>query len=223
MVINNKRNSTSFFASLALFLMVLCAPSHAGMVFAGFDTSDFDFDVVDYDPGSGSGLNNEATASGTSNGVNWSIGPTNLWTGRTRTNETFNFINSGINILGKSTDNLHTSNNFTVVFDRVVETLYVALGNDGSGNDSINLGLIPDQVQGLIVSGTQITLASGGQAGLAMFSNINSLTVSHSNVNALDGFDFAFHAQASDVSAPSLFAIFAMALAFLSYSKTRRV
>lgn len=227
-MINNKKNKSttilgrSISALVATFLitmLTLSLPSYAS-IFAGLDTADFDFDVTSYNPGTGNGTSGDSTASGTSNGIGWSIGPTNLFTGRTVTNGSFNFTNSGSNILGLSTDSLHTSSDFTIIFDQVIAVLYVALSNDNT-NDSINFGLTPDAVQDLAVSGSQILLASPAQAGLAKFTNINSLTIIHTNTNAFDGFDLAFHAEAKDVTAPSAFAFLVLGIVMVGARKSR--
>lgn len=227
MINNNKykpstifsRGTSALIATFVVALLTISAPSYAS-IFAGLDTADFDFDVTNYNPGTGNGTSGDSTASGTSNGIGWSIGPTNLFTGRTVTNGTFNFTNGGTNILGMSTDSLHTSSDFTLVFDQTIAVLYVALSNDNT-NDSINFGMTPDAVQDLTVSGSQLLLATNAQAGLAKFTNINSLTITHTNTNVFDGFDLAFHAQAKDVTAPSAFAFLVLGMLMVGARKSR--
>lgn len=162
--------------------------------FGGIDLSTFSFDVLAYNTGSqASGLGGDATASGTSNGIGWSIGPTNLWSGRTTTNDSFQF-----SVLPGTTDNLHTSIGFTITFLQPIAKLLVALDNDNT-TDSINFGVTPTQTQGLTLSGTQITLSTAAGGGLALFefAGSNTLTITHTDNNGVtDGFDLAFHAIA---------------------------
>jgi hypothetical protein len=176
-----------------LLVLVFPAPSWPGsgsaLRIGDIDLSAFDFDVVAYDVGSNAaGLGGDATASGTSNGVGWSISPTNLWSGRTTTGGTFVFSS-----LPAPTDNLHPAIDFTLSFDQPVASLLVALSND-SGSDSINFGLVPTDLSGDLESfGSQISLTRRA-GGLALFENIDSLTVTHTDNNGVsDGFDLAFY------------------------------
>jgi hypothetical protein len=185
--------------SLTLLLAVLvfsCLPVHANpMIINGFDLNSFNFDVAQYNPVGTDGLGG-STASGTSNGVGWSISPTPLWSPRTTTNSTFNF-----SFLPNPTDSLHASLDFTITFSQTIQTLIVALSNDNL-EDSVNFQLMPSfYTSGLSFNGTQAILntASGG---LAFFTNVNSLTISHVNNNNVttpngfpDGFDLAFHVE----------------------------
>lgn len=171
----------------------LAAGASQAASFGGIDLSSFDFDVETYVSGGGSGITGNATASGTSNGIGWSIGPTNLWSGRTTTNDSFQF-----SVLPGTTDNLHTSIGFTITFLQPIAKLLVALDNDNT-TDSINFGVTPTQTQGLTLSGTQITLSTAAGGGLALFefAGSNTLTITHTDNNGVtDGFDLAFHAIA---------------------------
>ena len=175
---------------VAVLLCAFYSGASAGPIFNGFDLAGFDFDITEYDRGTSSnGTGGDATASGTSNGIGWSISPTNLWSGRTTTDGTFGFDS----LLPTLTDNLHVSSAFTITFDTIIKDLIVALDNDNT-TDSLNIGLTPFLTQGLSVSGTQLSLMSGGAGGLAWFKDVSSLTISHVNTNDFDGFDFAFHA-----------------------------
>ncbi|KPF50308.1 hypothetical protein IP87_01280 [beta proteobacterium AAP121] len=197
-------------------LLATAASVSAAPIFGGFDLATFNFDITSYNVGSNAaGLGGNATASGTSNGIGWSISPTNLWTGRTTTNGTYAF--QGLPVL---TDNLHASANFTITFAQTIDKLVVALGND-AGADSINFGIAPTAVQGLTVTGTQINLTNA-RGAFALFENINSLTVSHTNTNGLDGFDLAFHAMTAPVPEPGSLALAGLALAGLAASRRRR-
>ncbi len=177
------------FAGLIAIGSFLPGAAHSSTL-SEFDLSLFNFDVTSYSQTNG-GLNGAATASGTSNGIGWTISPTNLWSGRTTTNGSFSF-----GVLPKKTDNLHASLAFTITFDQTIDKLLVALSNDGTGTDSINFGIAPTEwTSGVnFGSGNQATLVSGSSA-LALFENINSFTISNVNTNGItDGFDLAFHA-----------------------------
>lgn len=178
--------------ALCLLACVGIANATPEKVFNGFDLSQFSFDVTGYTY-SGSGLDGKATASGTSNHIDWSISPTNLWNGATRTNGTFSF-----SALPLTTDNLHPSIDFTITFAQPIKTLIVALSNDNK-TDSINFGINPSFVQGVSFDSTshQITL-NNASGGLAWFENVNSLTIHNVNNNGdADGYNLAFHAIAA--------------------------
>lgn len=183
-----------FKASQALFLammstLVVASNAYAGILISDINLSAFNFDVQNYNLGSDAvGLGGDATASGYSNGVSWSISPTNLWSGRTTTDSSFSF--SALPVL---TDNLHVSADFTITFNKRVDSLLVALSNNASGIDSINFGLTPTDTLGVSFSGTQANLNSAA-GGLVLFTNVQSFTVTNVDSNGIfDGYDLAFH------------------------------
>jgi hypothetical protein len=198
--------------------LILGVSAHATPTVNGFDLSTFNFDVATYNVGSDpQGIGGDATASGTSNGINWSISPTSLWSVRTTTNGSFAFSS-----LPLTTDNLHPSGDYTITFARPIDTLIVALSNDNT-TDSINFGLVPSFLQGVTASGTQIVLNSPS-GGLAWFTNVNSLSISNTNNNGItDGYDLAFHAIAA-VPEPSQFLLMLTGgVILLCYLHRRRV
>jgi hypothetical protein len=198
-------------AALAVGLMV-GAQGVQALTLDDIDLSGFSFDIVSYTPASGA---TRASAAGTSNGVGWRIDGFDTWSGRTVTSGSFAFA-----ALPVSTDNLHPSTDFTIVFDRPVSSLLVALGNDNT-TDSINFGRVPTAFSGLSLSGTQIVL-NNAAGGLALFENIDALTVTHSNTNGVtDGFDFAFHVVAS-VPEPETYALLLAGLGLVGWASRRR-
>lgn len=180
-------SSKPILATLALAAAAACPTSASALTLNDLDLTRFSFDVVAYNRGSQvDGLGGDATASGTSNGVAWSITPTDLWANRTTSNGSFHFA-----ALPNATDNLHPGFSFTLTFAQPVRTLLVALSNDNL-TDSINFGLLPSDMQGVHFNGTQAILNSAA-GGLVLFENIDSMFISHLNNNGSDdGFDLAF-------------------------------
>lgn len=187
---------------IALACAVISAPALADPVFGGIDLAEFSFDITSYTNAGASSL-----ASGTSNGIGWSISPTAYWANRTVTDGSFAFA-----ALPNPTDNLHASADFTITFNQPIGRLLVALSNDNT-TDSIDFGIVPTLMQGVSAVGTQIVL-NNAAGGLALFENLNTLTVTHTNTNTLDGFDLAFHAVA--VPEPGTYALMLAGLGALA-------
>jgi hypothetical protein len=195
--------------ALTASFWAVTAPAEA-LTINGVNLAGFAFDITNYNTGSTSdGLGGDATASGTSGGVAWTITPTSLWSPRTTTNGSFQFAS-----LPNPTDNLHPSLDYTITFASPIQTLLVALSNDNTA-DSINFGLVPTDVGGVTLVGTQVVLNST-QGGLALFENINSLTIRNTNNNGSnDGYDLAFYVVSS-VPNPSSWSLFAVGIGFLA-------
>lgn len=213
---------TAILVVAGLFSWLSFTSTASALAISDIDLNSFDFDVTSYDTGSaGDGLAGDATASGTSNGVGWSISPTNLWNGRTTTNGTFSF-----SALPNNTDNLHASIDFELTFGTGINNLLVALSNDNCC-DSVNFGIAPTETSGNIsVSGTQIELTSAS-GGLALYTGLGNVTsLSHTNNNGLsDGFDLAFHVaeDSTAVPAPGTLGLLGIGLAGLGFVARRRV
>ena len=204
---------------LALSLLIACGAANAApaSVVNGFDLSTFNFDVTSYSVGTGGGLNGNSTASGTSNGISWSISPTNIYSGYTTITGSYDFA-----ALPNNTDRLHTSTDFTITFAQPVKTLIVALSNDNL-TDSINFGISPSFIQGATFNSTskQITL-NNAAGGLAWFTDVNTLTFKNTNNNGItDGYDIAFHAIAA-VPEPETYAMLLAGLGLMGTIARRR-
>lgn len=177
-------------AVMVFFLTCIGSTLNAALI-NDFDLNSFDFDITQYNLGSSSdGTGGDALASGTSNGIAWSMTPTSLWSNRTTTDRTFRFT-----ALPVSTDNLHPGGDYTITFDQKIDKLLVAVSNDNT-TDSINFGLTPTDTNGVTMSGTQVILNSAS-GGLVLFEDIQSFTIQNLNTNDDDGYDLAFHAVAA--------------------------
>jgi len=187
---------------MALLVAGVFSNRASALAISDFDLSHFSFDVQSYDVGTSSiGLGGDATASGTSNGIGWSMSPTNLWSDRTTTDGSF-----GFSALPVTTDNLHPSVDFTLSFASGIDALLVALSNNDCC-DSVNFGINPSDTSGDVAVDTithQITLTSAA-GGLALFTGLGGATsLTHTDNNGVsDGFDLAFHAVAAQPSGPS--------------------
>ena len=158
---------------------------------ASIDLNNFDFDVQTYEVGSHfEGLGDDATASGTSNGIAWSIGPTDIFENYTTTDESFVFSS-----LPNPTDNLHVGMDFTITFQSPVQNLLIVLSNNNCC-DAVDFGYVPTETAGDVTnSGSQILLTSES-GGLALFAGLgNVVSINHIDSNGYDGFDIAFYAN----------------------------
>ena len=119
------------------------------------------------------------------------------------------------------TDNLHTSINFTITFDRTIDEILVELDNNNL-TDSINSGLARVDYQDLTLNSTQLLLEFPAGGGLTLFEHINSITISHVNNNGInDGFDFAFSAISAPVLEPETLVLLGSGVADLALYRHR--
>lgn len=201
--------------SCLLALTLVTPPAQAQTRISELDLSRFSFDVLRYNTGTNEFLN--STASGTSGGVGWAINtPTSLWSGRTTTTGGFRF-----SALPLRTDNLHPGSNYTIEFERPVQTLLVALSNDNCC-DSINFGIMPtDWTSGVSVAPNgQVTLNSQS-GGLVLFTNLNTTLLHNTNSNGInDGYDLAFWAVTA-VPEPATVLQLLAGLGALGYARRR--
>lgn len=191
--------SKKFFLLSFLVVSVTAPKVSVGATIQEFlpDLTQFNFDVTDLDillESGGVGIGGQA--SGLSNGIGWSLAPTAIFETFTVTDGSYQFFGLP---LGTTTDTLHLSIDFTITFDVPIDKLLVALSNDNL-TDTINFGIVPTDFFGVTTdSFGQLTL-NNPLGGLALFENIKSLTITHTNNNSIDdGFDLAFHASALPV------------------------
>jgi hypothetical protein len=212
---NEMKRSLVALSLLMAFGVANAVPVLSPSIVNGFDLSTFSFDVTSYSY-TGNGLDGKATASGTSNGISWTISPTNIYSGFTTTNGTYAFA-----ALPNKTDRLHPSSDFTITFAQPIKTLIVALSNDNL-NDSINFGINPTFIQGATFNSTshQITL-NNAAGGLAWFESVNTLTFKNTNTNVFDGYNLAFHAIAA-VPEPETYAMLLAGLGLMGTVARRR-
>ncbi|MEY4769104.1 MAG: hypothetical protein RL637_1743 [Pseudomonadota bacterium] len=206
-----------YFAGLIALLNIVVIDSAIAESIKDIRLTAFDFDVVHYEVGSDpNGKGGDATASGTSNGIPWTITPTSLWKNRTVIDGSFKFKS-----LPNATDNLHPSGDYTITFAQKIDSLLVALSNNDT-NDSINFNLKPSDYTGTVFSGSQVTL-NNKAGGLVLFENIHSLTIHNLNNNGItDGYDLAFHAvKVTSTPIPAGIWLFAASLGFLLKRKQR--
>lgn len=193
-------------------------PHAEALPISDINLNNFSFDIQSYSLGSHpEGLGGDAAASGTSNGVGWSISATSIYSVRTTTDGTF-----GFSALPATTDSLHVGQSFTITFDSAIDNLLVALSNDNL-LDAINFGIAPTDFSGTTVSGTQVTLLSAS-GGLALFTNLgNTLTLTHIDNNGIaDGFDFAFHVEPNRVAVTEPHSLALLGLGLLGVRPRRR-
>ena len=217
------RNSTCAFLAAAVAVLALPGLSHAETI-SDFDLSTFSFDVISYAPNGATGLEDFATASGTSNGIDWSIGPTSLWSDGTTTDGTFSYDELPI-----MTDRLHPSIEFTITFAAPIDSLLVAMSNNT--NDAVNFGIVPTDLLGNVsVTGTQVNLTQPWGGGLVLYTGLGgTLAMTHLNTNDRDGFNFSFHAvgspevQIQSVPEPSTAMLFGAGLVAMVARGRRRM
>lgn len=145
------------------------------------------FDVQSFktDPASG-----KTIATGTSNGVGWTVTANSIY-------RPFTNMSGGarFNDLPGNYDDLHVGSDFTITFDRPVTSMLVVLANDNDTGDGPNFQeLAPvDFVDASNPDGgTQVRIEDKGGA-LFYYYDINITSMSHINDNGIgDGWDLAF-------------------------------
>ena len=154
---------------------------------AGLDLSKLSFDVHKLTKDAATG---KVVATGTSNGVGWTVTANNIFGPYTNTSGGARF-----NDLPGVYDDLHVGSDFTITFDQPVTSMLVVLANDNDTGDGPNFQELPP-VDLLDASnpggGTQIKIEDRGGA-LFYYYDINITKLTHVNDNGInDGWDLAF-------------------------------
>jgi len=134
----------------------------------------------------------KVVATGTSNGVGWTVVANNIYAPLTNKEGGASF-----NDLPGQYDDLHVGSDFTITFDRPVQSLLVVLANDNDTGDGPNFqdytpvdfvdATAPD-------GGTQVRIDDRGGA-LFYYRDVEIVTLNHVNDNGInDGWDLAFFA-----------------------------
>ncbi|KMW57114.1 Von Willebrand factor type A domain protein [Candidatus Rhodobacter oscarellae] len=151
------------------------------------DLDSLSFDVITLGNDAATG---KTVASGTSNGVGWTVVANSIYAPLTNQKGGARF-----NDLPGNYDDLHVGSDFTITFDRPVTSMLVVLGNDNDTGDGPNFQeLAPiDFVDAANPDGgTQVRIDDPGGA-LFYYKDINITTMTHVNDNGIgDGWDLAF-------------------------------
>lgn len=177
----------------------------------------FDFDVTSISALDTFG----ATATGTSNGVNWELGPTHFSSccGATITGTYTGFGTGNFYQPLASSDNLHiTQADFGITFDQNISGIMFYLRENG-GTARLDLGFAPTLWGGsLNISGTSIAPTTSG--GWVYYGGLNTNSLNHIS-SVWDGTNLAFFVETSDVPAPATLALLGLGLVGLSFRLKR--
>lgn len=171
------------------------------------------FDVTSVTTGS------NASASGTSNGIGFTLTSEFIWNVRTVTNGTYQgFTGGNFAIPMPNSDVLHGSN-VSITFAETVQTVLVYVADDDNGSDAVfDFGIVPEVLSGsVVVSGTAFG-ASAVAGGLVRLNNVNSNTLF--SPIAADGNDYAI--VANPVPEPGSIALIGLGLAAMARRPKRR-
>ena len=167
-----------------------------------------------------------ATATGTSNGVGWTLGPSHFSSCCGATiNSTFNgFNNANFITPVANTDNLHiTQANFSLTFDQAITSIVFYIQENG-GTASLDFGIAPTVLSGganLSITGTRISPNTVG--GAIEYSGLNTTTLNHGSV-VFDGMNMAFFVTgvASIVPEPGTLSLLGVGLIALGFMRRKR-
>ena len=150
--------------------------------------SDIDLSTLTFDIDT---LASNPVVTGTSNGVGFTFTAASTFYAPFSNNSASQTYND---IPGKSFDDIHAGADFTIVFDKPIKALLVALGNDNNTGDGPDFGIVPADSTGITVSGTKLQISDRlGSLALLVFNNaVTSIT--HTNDGQLDGWDLSFFA-----------------------------
>lgn len=170
------------------------------------------FDVTSVTTGS------NASASGTSNGIGFTLTSEFIWSARTVTDGTYQGFSGGsFAIPMPNSDVLHGSN-VSIAFAETVQSVLVYVADNDSGVDTVfDFGIVPEVLSGsVVVSGTAFG-ASAAEGGLVRLNNVNSNTLF--SPSAADGNDYAI--VANPVPEPGSATLMGLGLATLARRKKR--
>lgn len=162
-------------------------PANVPALIADIDRDRLTFDVqtLEQDPATG-----KVVATGTSNGVGWTVTAVNIFAPLTNQSGGATF-----NDLPGDYDDLHVGSDVVITFDQKVTSMLVVLGNDNNTGDGPNFQeLAPeDFVDAEALNGTtQVRILDPGGA-LFYYRDIEITQLTHVNDNGInDGWDLAF-------------------------------
>lgn len=171
------------------------------------------FDVESFS-GGGSGQ----TALGTSNGIGWTLSPTNIDAGLTITNGSFGGFNSANHVPAvASSDVLHIGGeDFALTFSEPISSIRFYVTENLSPSSVLDFGITPTIVSGdLAVNGTAVSFTSGG-GGVFRLDGLDTTVLSHT-ASIFNSANVAFFA----VPEPSTALLAGLGLALLGASRKR--
>lgn len=181
---------------LATSAIVLAASASAA-TFDGVDLGAVAFSVDSITPQT-AGSTYGVAASGTSNGVGWTLTTEAFYIPYSSMDEAQSYVG----IAGGSFDDVHISRQTTISFDRPIDGLLLALANDNDTGDGPNFGIAPDALQNATADGAQIAITNINGA-LVNYNFAATTRIVHVNTNGvLDGFDMSFFARAAPSPVP---------------------
>lgn len=179
-----------FFAAAAMAISMALPASAATL--ADIDLNALTFDI--------NGFGSNPVMTGNSNGVGFTF------TAASRINIPFSNTSGrqAFNDLPNRYDDIHAGNSFSIVFDTPISSLLIALANDNNTLDGPDFGMTPDEVTGINVVGTLLSITDI-RGALALFNfatPITTFTHTQTPRNRYDGWDTAFFVTGTPAAVP---------------------